>query len=883
MAVKNIKGLTDAEVKASRDKYGDNSIPVQEGQTFIKKFLSSFGDPIIRILIGALVINIVFMLKDFNLFETIGIVIAILTSTLVSTISEYGSEKAFEKLRLESENIKCRVIRNAKMTELPEKELVCGDIVLISAGERIPADGKIIEGALKLDMSAINGESGEVKKYSLGDNTYGSKTDSPDVLLRGSVVTGGEGIMCVEAVGANTAYGKLAGELQESTRTGPLNVKLTKLAKQISRIGYIAAVIVAVGYIFNVIVIDSGFSGPLILEKLRDVRSLLETVIHALTLAVTIIIVAVPEGLPMMVTVVLSANMKKMLADNILVKKLVGIETAGSMNILFCDKTGTLTTGQQCVESVIDGFGNFYYGTDDLKKSTEIYRLTLLNAALNTESKVSDGKIIGGNITDRALAGFFGADKLDYSADILSKIPFDSAKKFSSVTVKEDGRKRVFIKGAPEYLLPCVKYVMTSGGKPSEAFDKTKLLGTVRELTENSKRVIAIVESDEIPKNVRNGNYTLICLVSIRDRIRNDAKISVEKLKTAGIQVVMLTGDNKETAESIAKECGIMGKFCEGIVITSEELAKLDDNAVALMLPSLSVVARALPSDKTRLVRISQSMGLVAGMTGDGVNDAPALKIADVGFAMGSGTEVAKEAGDIVLLDNNLSYIVKTVIYGRTIFKSIRKFIIFQLTMNMCAVGISLIGPYIGVDTPVTVIQMLWINIIMDTLGGLAFAGEPPLENCLKEKPKKREESIITKYMAGQIAFGAFVTISICLFFLTNGNIKRFFGYSQNPIYFMSAFFCLFIFLGIANCFIARSARINILSQIGKNKPFVYIMILVTVIQLTMVYFGGSTFRAAPLSFIQLLFLLSVAVLTVLIEIVRRIVLRITGKSKIEI
>ena len=585
----------------------------------------------------------------------------------------------------------------------------------------------------------------------------------------------------------------------------------------------------------------------------------------------------------MMVTVVLSANMKKMLSDNILVKKLVGIETAGSMNILFCDKTGTLTTGQQCVESVIDGFGNCYYGTDTLQRAPEIYRLTLLNAALNTESKVSEGKIIGGNLTDRALAGFFGADKLSYGTEILSKIPFDSAKKYSSVTINEDGKKRVFIKGAPEYLLPGVRYVITPDGKRTEAFDKNKLLGIVKELTENSKRVIAIVESDELPKNVRNGNYTLVCLVSIRDRIRNDAKMSVEKLKTAGIQVVMLTGDNKETAASIARECGIIGKFSEGIVITSEELAKLDDSAVASMLPSLSVVARALPSDKTRLVRIAQSAGLVAGMTGDGVNDAPALKIADVGFAMGSGTEVAKEAGDIVMLDNNLSYIVKTVVYGRTIFKSIRKFIIFQLTMNMCAVGISLIGPYIGVDTPVTVIQMLWINIIMDTLGGLAFAGEPPLENCLKEKPKKREENIVTKYMAGQIAFGAFVTISICLFFLTSENIKRFFGYSENPIYFMSAFFCLFIFLGIANCFIARSARINILSQIGKNKPFVYIMILVTVIQLAMVYFGGSTFRAAPLSFIQLMFLLSVAVLTVLIEIVRRIVLRITGKSKIEI
>jgi len=882
MVIKKYRGLTDEEVRVSREKFGDNSIPRHKGQNFIRKFFSNFGDPIIRILIAALVINIVFMLKDFNIFEAGGIIIAILTATLVSTISEYGSERAFEKLNSESENIKCRAIRNGMTVLLPVNELVCGDIVLINSGEKIPADGKIIDGAVSVDMSSLNGESDEVRKYPLG-TTYGSKTDSPDILLRGSVVTNGEGVMKVESVGASTAYGKLAGELQERTRTSPLKIKLGKLAKQISRIGYAAAMLIAAGYLFNNIVVDSSFSAELILTKLGNIHYVLDTLIHALTLAVTIIVVCVPEGLPMMVTVVLSANMKKMLADKILVRKLVGIETAGSLNILFCDKTGTLTTSEQSVECFIDGKGDRYYDKDALNRSPELFRLLMLNSTVNTDAEYEGGKAIGGNSTDRALLKFFGKISESSAVEVLSRTPFDSDKKYSSVTFIQDGRKRTLVKGAPELFISGVKRVYEGSGKTTEIFDKDRIYSEIKSLTSGSRRVIAIVECDQMPADVRKGIYTLVALVSIRDTVRRDAATSVSKLKNAGIQVVMITGDNKDTAVTIAKECGIIGKFSGGCVLTSFELAQMSDFQIASVLPTLAIVARALPSDKTRLVKIAQSMGLVVGMTGDGVNDAPALKIADVGFAMGSGTEVAKEAGDIVMLDNNLLYIVRTVIYGRTIFKSIRKFIIFQLTMNMCAVGISLIGPFIGVDMPVTVIQMLWINIIMDTLGGLAFAGEPALENVLKEKPKRRDENLVNRFMAGQIAFGALVTMAVCVWYLTSETVKRFFRYYDTPIYFMSAFFCLFIFLGVANCFIARSSRINILAQLSKNKPFILIMFIVTAIQLIMVYFGGSVFRAAPLSIIQLMFIVAIAVMIVVIEIIRRILLRITGMRRIEV
>lgn len=880
MTYEEIKGLSSVEVERSRQKYGDNSMPRQKTQTFIQRFFSNFGDPIIKILLAALCINIIFMLKNFDIFEAIGIFVAIMTATLVSTISEYGSEMAFEKLRSESENVRCRVMRNGEILYVKESELVVGDLVFISAGDKVPADGKIISGAICVDMSALNGESREVRKFPLGSASYGDKTDAQNILMRGSVVTQGEGRMVVLTVGESTAYGKLAGELQEQTRTSPLKLKLSKLAVQISRIGYVAAAVVSLGYLFNIICIDSGFATDLMLAKITDLSFMMNALIHAITLAVTIIVVAVPEGLPMMITVVLSSNMKRMLADNIMVRKLVGIETAGGMNILFCDKTGTLTTGEQSVESIVTGSGTVCGSAKRISEFPEIYRCLLLNALYNTEAVYGRGKVIGGNATDRALVKYFCKGRVTSDAKLINKIPFDSTKKYSAAIIEEDGRKRVFIKGAPEILLAGVKSIYGDDGRITTSFDKEKIFKKLRSMTESAERVIAVVESSGLPAKISEGNFTFVCLIGIRDRIRKDAASSVEKLRGAGVQVVMLTGDNKETARAVASECSIITKYGGGLVLTSAELAKMTDEELSERFPEIAVVARALPSDKTRLVRIAQKRDMVAGMTGDGVNDAPALKIADVGFAMGSGTEVAKEAGDIVMLDNNLSYIVKTVVYGRTIFKSIRKFIMFQLTMNMCAVGVSLIGPFIGIDTPVTVIQMLWVNIIMDTLGGLAFAGEAPSEEFLKEKPKKRKENLVNRYMAAQIAFGALMTMSICIFFMKSEYIRRIFGYSARPVYFMSGFFCLFIFLGIANCFLARSQRINLTARLSKNKPFVFIMLAVSVIQLAMIYFGGSVFRTTPLRFSHLLFVFALVALSVLIELTRRIITRIIGKGR---
>lgn len=860
-------GLSDREVIEARKLYGSNEIAGKVKQSFWKQLLVNFGDPIIKVLLIALALNILFTLRNFNWFESIGILVAIATSTLVSTISEYGSELAFEKIQRQAAETTCRVLREKQQMTVPISELVCGDLVYLFAGEKIPADGEILSGAITVDQSALNGESSDARKYPT--STVKKSLSCPSALFRGSVITSGQGIMRVLDVGSATLYGSLADQLKEETRESPLKLRLRTLAKTISRIGYFAAVLVAIGYFFNVIFVDSGFNWAVISAKLTNLSYMLRCLLQCMTLAVTIIVVAVPEGLPMMITVVLSANMKRMLKDRILVRKLVGIETAGSMDILFTDKTGTLTTGNQTVSLFMTGGGTEYKRFRDLGA---LRPAVGEQAIYNSDCYISGGKVLGGNATDRAL-GAFAREGSRESNEIIGKIPFDSKRKYSAVRLSK-GSRRVLIKGAPDLLIPrSVGYLREDGSVQygSIPYDVTRRL---HEFSRQAYRLIALAYCDQMPTENRFGDLILIGFAVIRDEIRKDAESSVEQLRRAGIQVVMLTGDHVETAEAIARRCKIITGMDRSLVLTSEELAAMSDDQVADILPHLAVLARALPEDKSRLVRIAQSRERVVGMTGDGINDAPALKIADVGFAMGSGTEIAREAGDIVLLDNNLAYIVRTVLYGRTIFKSIRKFIMFQLTMNFCAVAVSLFGPFIGIDTPVTVIQMLWINIIMDTLGGLAFAGEPPVKSSMEEAPKKRDEPLVNRYMAKQIAFAATFSVSVCILFLKLPIIREFFGFDQNKTPFLTAFFGLFIFLGVVNCFIARTPRINLFAHIRRNKGFCVIMAAVTVVQLLMIYFGGTVFRSVPLPLTKLLFVFALSLLIVPFELIRRLILR---------
>lgn len=882
---KDLRGLSDAEVISSREKYGENKLSAAKRRSFLRQFLSNLNDPVIRILLFALLLNILFLIRGGDIYETVGIGISVFLATFISTMSEYSSEAAFRRLGEENKMQRCRVRRGGSVREIDPRELVVGDIILLGAGEKIPADCILLSGSLGVDQSAMTGENKEVRKEPMSPEQ--SKNNIPldpsqsHALLGGCVITSGEGEARVAVVGDATFLGGISREVQMDTRESPLRIRLAKLASVISRLGYIAAVLVTVAYLINSFIIDSGMHPTIIFMKLGDVGYLFRKLLHAFTLGLTVVVVAVPEGLPLMISVVLSANIKKMVRDKVLVRKPVGIEAAGSMNILFTDKTGTLTEGHLSVKEYLLGDGSVINSIGGRKKDS-IWRYFALSALYNTSSEVSiakDGKAhaLGGNMTDIALTESAAQYSSEFSGiRIAEKIPFDSAKKFSAVRL-EGSEKTVLIKGAPEKLLPFVRSYLRPDGSTAP-FNSVRFERMISERTSVGGRVILLAVSDRMPPY--SMNLTLIGAVHLSDRVRKEAASSVERLRSAGIHVVMVTGDNIETAASIARESGILGGDVD-ICITSSDLAKIGDVKLRELLPRIGVVARALPSDKSRLVRVAQEADLVVGMTGDGINDAPALRRADIGFAMGSGTQVAKDAGDIIILDNNLASIAKAVLYGRGIFKNIRKFITLQLTMNLCAVGVSMIGPFIGFDAPVTVVQMLWINIIMDTLGGIAFAGEHAGEEYMKERPKKRDESILNRYMIGEILTMGLFTVALCIAFLKMPAITSLFRYDKENLYLLTAFFALFIFASVFNCFSARTDSLSLFHGLGKNKVFIFIMLLIAVIQIAFVYLGGSVLRTVPLSYEELTATLILALLVFPVDFIRKLLLRIFGSKNI--
>lgn len=859
-------GLNNEEVAASRKKYGTNAISNKKKNSFFKLFIETLADPIIKILLIALAIKTIFLFHDFDWFETIGIVIAILVASLISSISEYGSESAFERLQEESSKINCKVKRNNSIQSLSIDDIVVGDIVLLQSGDKIPADGLIVSGEIDVDESSLNGEAIEVTKIGNLDNK----------VYRGTVVYSKEALMQVKAVGNNTYYGKMTEELQETSPDSPLKLRLRKLAETISTIGYISAALVSFSYLFSEIVVQNNFQLPAILNTITNIPLMFKYILYVLTLSVTIIVVAVPEGLPMMITLVLSSNMKKMLKSNVLVRKLVGIETAGSLNILFTDKTGTLTKGELEVVSFITGTGKEFISEKELPQNSQYVNYLKYACIYNNSSYYDDNhKPVGGNITDRSILEFIKTP-LQKNIKKLKTTPFDSIKKYSS-TILDLQEPTNFIKGAPDKILPLCTSYLTLDGKKRTLLAKDDIMNDIKRKTSNGIRAILLAYNDNYHYEELN-RLTLIAILYLKDEVRKEAIEGLELVKKAGVQVVMITGDSKETALSIAKEMRLVTSD-KDIVLTHQELENLSDENLKEMLPDLRIVARSLPQDKSRLVKISEELNLVTGMTGDGVNDAPALKKADVGFSMGGGSEVCKEASDIVILDDNFLSISNAILFGRTIFKSIRKFIIFQLTINLCAVSLSIIGPFIGIETPVTIVQMLWINMIMDTLAGIAFSYEPPLKSYMNEPPKKKEEPIINKYMYGEILFTGIYSSILCLIFLTSSTIRSFYRYDPTDKYFMTAFFALFIFMGIFNSFNARTTRINILSNIFKNKAFLIVTLIIVIVQLYLIYYGGELFRAFGLTLKEIQITILLASTVIPIDWIRKLIVKRTHSS----
>lgn len=867
----NKNGLTSDKVIKNRKKYGNNSLTKKNNDTFFKLLLETFSDPIIKILLIALGIKTIFLIKDFDWYETVGIVIAIMVASLISSISEYGSMRAFNKLTEETSLIKVRAKRDNKVIEIPINDVVYNDIILLGEGDKVPADGIIVSGTIAVDESMLDGEAKEKYKKACIDI---NKIEDDNKVYMSSVVYNGSALMLVTQVGDNTIYGKLAQELQEKEDPSPLKLRLTELAKNISRIGYVASFLVAFSFLFNKIFILNEFNISMILSTLTNYKIMFSYILEAMTLCVTIIVVAVPEGLPMMITLVLSSNMKTMLKNNVLVRKLMGIETAGNINVLFTDKTGTLTNGKLEVVGILS---SSLEEIDIKKLNSHMKELFMDSLSVNNESvyDTKNNKIIGGNITDKAILNYVKLYKS--KAKVINRMPFSSEKKYMFTKIDNMGNKIKLIKGAPEIIINASNSYYDEFGIKKNISDKNKILSKVKELSGSKLRLIALAISDDIFVTDNLKNITLLGFIVLADSIRENVLEGISLVKSASIQTIMITGDNKETAVSIARELNLI-ESADDIVITSDKLDKMTNEDIIKIFPKIRVIARAMPSDKSRLVNIAHEQGMVCGMTGDGVNDAPALKKADVGFAMGSGTEVAKEASDIVILDNNFMSIAQSVLYGRTIFKSIRKFIICQLTINLCSLTVSIIGPFIGIPVPITVVQMLWINMIMDTLSGLAFSYEPALNDYMKEPPKKKSDHIINRYMISQILVTGIYSSIICIFFMKSSIINNIY----TPVSKLTAFFGLLIFISIFNALSARTNRLNIIANIKKNKVFIAIIGFITIVQIFIIYKGGDLFRTHGLNMKEfiIMFILSISVLPV--DFIRKIIIKMLyGKSDV--
>lgn len=861
-------GLSAKEVDESRQKHGSNNLTQIPPEPLWKKILEGFKDPMIMILLVALVVQVVlFFLGQAEWFEPVGILIAILIANGVASISENKQEGKASALKAEEEAKEtAKVIRDGKLEEIHVSEVVVGDIVYLQAGDKIPADGLVVDGEIKVDQAALNGETEEADKIPLTD---GASYDTKDLLnkyyaYRGTVVCGGEAYMEIKVVGDKTLFGELALEVQEETRETPLQIKLSKLAKQISTFGYIGAIAIVLGVLAKTLISGAIPSG--IYEWIR-------LVMDAITVAVTIIVCAVPEGLPMLTSILLSFQSLRMAKDNVLVRKINGLETAGSLSILFSDKTGTITEGKLSVVEMATGNVKVY---DTLSKMPTALSLDVITGiGINNSAVASNGAIIGGNSTDRALMSFLVSSNAVSSItneDVKSFNAFDSNKKSSSVTITRDGNSVTYIKGAPEKIIEKCTHYIDENGQVKELVEKNYLTAYIDTQAGRSMRLLAVAKADG---ESDDAELTLICVISIRDNVRKEAVDAIKEVQSAGIQVVMVTGDRKETAVAIAKEAGLLTSN-DDVALTSAEMAEKTDEELKAILPHLRVVSRALPSDKSRLVRIAQELDLVVGMTGDGVNDSPALKKADVGFAMGSGTEVAKEAGDITILDDNFSSIEKAILYGRTMFKSIRKFLIFQLTVNVAAVLTCFIGPLLGVNVVMTVIQLLLINLAMDTLAAIAFGSEPALKEYMKDKPIPRTASIISKEMFTEIIISALYITFICLAILFVPFIRNLFG-DVDAVYLKSALFATFMMAITFNGFNARTSHLNPFEGLGRNKNFLIVMFAIFAMQFIFVTFGGNILNVESLSPSSWLICVVLAFLVIPIDMIRK---AFTGKSK---
>lgn len=868
---KLMKGLSDSEVSESKSKYGTNELAKKETESLWSMFIGAFDDIWIKVLCAALILKVVIavlgafvpaLAGENDVVEIISIILAIGLATGFSTLSEYRNTSRSEALQEEYSKTFAKVIRNGKLINILTSELVKGDVILVQAGDKVPVDGLVFEGNIKVSQAALNGESRDESKTATDTMDEAESTDysSSSKIFMGSVVTSGEAYMVATVIGDESELGKINKALtndEEEERKDTSSLKLEVVAAGIGKLGVSAAALAGVLHVVLSLIRAN--------EAITVVAVLLVAA-EAVMLMASIVIMAVPEGLPMMNSLVQSMNTESMYKKNILVSHKAAFSDSAYMNVLFSDKTGTITQGNLSLVEFITGAGEV---VSNIQSREFIEAITLNNLA-----KISEGKAIGSNNMDRALLSYALLNGYDDSKNDPDKVAdvsgFDSEKKCATATLK-DGT--VYWKGATENIIDKVTHYALPDGEEKEftAADKKKLEDTMLAQAKRTMKLLSVAK-------ITGGKTVLLAVLCLRDNVRTDAVETVQILNSAGIQVVMVTGDAEETATAIAKEAGILKNEATDVVLTHEELANMSDEELKKKLPDLRVVSRAKPLDKKRLVSISQQLDNVCGMTGDGVNDAPALKQADIGFAMGDGTAVAQEAGDVVILNNSLTSIKDCVLNSRTMAKSVGKFLIFQLTVNISTLLMNILAPILGWTEPFSIVQILWINLIMDTLAAMAFGGEPILKRYMDDKPAKRTDNILTTYIKSAIGTSSiFITLGSILILENIAGITSFVtpaDCADPELYEKTFMFAFFIYSIIFNSLNTRSERFNLFEHIGENKRFVLVMGAIFVLQTVIIEIGGEVFSTTMLNAKALLVSMALALLIIPVDLVRKAFVR---------
>ena len=834
----NHVGLTDEEVIRSRAEHGVNLLTPPKRPSLLRLYLEKFQDPVVKVLLVAALFSLAISIVENEYAETIGIIAAILLATGIGFFFEYDANKKFDLLNAVNEETHVKVIRNGRVQEVPRKDIVVGDVVILETGEEMPADGDLLEAvSLQVNESNLTGEP-VVSKTTVEADFDHEATYASNRVLRGTTVVDGHGMMRVDAVGDATEIGKVARQsTEQSTEPTPLNIQLTKLANLIGKIGFTAAGLAFAIFFIKDVILFYDFGS---FHTFSDWLPALQATLKYFMMAVTLIVVAVPEGLPMSVTLSLALNMRRMLSTNNLVRKMHACETMGAITVICTDKTGTLTQNQMQVHEA---------KLDDSKPDL-IAEGIAANSTAFLEEKAAGEKPSGvGNPTEVALLLWLNGQGKDYlalreEAKVVNQLTFSTERKYMATLVDSPLQKKrvLYVKGAPEIVM----------GKCQLADSQVKQYNEQLLAYQNmAMRTLGLAykyvpegASEDCAELVAEGGMTFLGIFAISDPIRPDVPAAVQKCQSAGISVKIVTGDTPGTATEIARQIGLWKpEDTERNRITGADFAALSDEEALDRVMDLKIMSRARPTDKQRLVQLLQQKGAVVAVTGDGTNDAPALNHAQVGLSMGTGTSVAKEASDITLLDDSFNSIGTAVMWGRSLYKNIQRFIVFQLTINFVALFIVLLGSLIGTELPLTVTQMLWVNLIMDTFAALALASIPPSESVMKEKPRKRTDFIITKGMREMI-FGVGLLFAIVLL-----GLLFYFEQGGMSVRELTIFFTFFVMLQFWNLFNARvfGTTDPAFKGISKSYGMEFIVLAILGGQFLIVQFGGAVFRTEPL------------------------------------